>query len=243
MRKTSRSEQGHAAALLEKMKQIASPTQADHTRQSLGTQLPLLGVAVMQVKEVAREFLKSHGDQVDLKSAFSTSRELWETGYLEARVLGLLILRRFEKQFDERIWQLAEHWLNEIDDWSLCDTLCVCLTAPMVAADIAKAERLIGWAEAKSPWQRRAAIVSLRRLHRQAQSQPEAIFRVCERFMQDTEWPVRKALGFTLRDVGIEAPEQLAEFLKQWKLKTHRSVIREATKKLSLRLRQAVLSD
>jgi 3-methyladenine DNA glycosylase AlkD len=112
----------------------------------------------------------------------------------------------------------------------------------MVAADPSKVEKLMEWTEAKNPWRRRAAVVSLRRLYRQGQSHPEAVLRVCERFMQDVEWPVRKALGFTLRDVGLDAPEQLTAFLQQWKSKTHRSVIREATKKLPPELRQAVLS-
>jgi len=209
----------------------------------LGTRLPLLGVAATQVKEIAKEFLKAQGSQPSLKSVYAVAQDLWKTGYLEARVLGLLMLRRLEKQFDERIWRLADRWLNEIDDWSLCDTLCVCVMAPMVAAELSKIEKLVEWTEAKSPWRRRAAVVSLRRLNRRGQSQPEATFRVCERLMQDAEWPVRKAVGFTLRDIGLDAPEQLAEFLKHWKPKTHRSIIREATKKLPPNLREAVLSS
>lgn len=222
---------------------MADPTQAQHTRSYLKTQLPLLGVAVMQIKEVAKDFLKAYGSQPNLKSVYLVAQDLWKTGSLEARLLGLLILRRFEKQFDEHTWKLADRWLNEIDDWSLCDTICVCLTTPMVAADLSKIETLMKWTEAESPWRRRAAIVSLRRLYRQGQSHPEAIFRVCERLMQDTEWPVRKALGFTLRDVGVDAPEQLAQFLKSWMPKAHQSVIREATRKLPPQLRQEVLSS
>jgi 3-methyladenine DNA glycosylase AlkD len=229
--------------LVQKLKQVADPAHAQHTKDSLGTQLPLLGVAATQVKEIAKEFLNAQGGQFGLKSVYEVAQDLWKTGYLEARVLGLLMLKRFEKQFDEHIWQLADGWLNEIDDWLLCDTVCVCLTAPMVAADVSRLETLMEWAEAKSPWRRRAAVVSLRRLNRRGQAQPEVTFRVCERLMQDAEWPVRKAVGFTLRDVGLDAPDQLAEFLKQWKSKTHRSIIREATKRLPPNLRQAVLSS
>jgi 3-methyladenine DNA glycosylase AlkD len=201
-----------------------------------------LGVAATQINEIAKEFLKTQGSQLGLKSVCEVAQDLWKTGYLEARLLGLLMLKRFENQFDDHIWQLADRWLNEIDDWSLCDTVCVCLTAPVVAADVSKMATLMEWTEAQSPWRRRAAVVSLRRLNRRGQAQPEATFRVCERLMQDAEWPVRKAVGFTLRDIGLEAPEQQAEFLKQWKPKTHRSIIREATKRLPPNLRQAVLS-
>ncbi len=235
-------DQRSAAALVERMKQMADSTQAEHMRTSLKTQLPLLGVTVVQVKEVAKEFLATQNSQVSLPSLLSTAQELWQTGYLEARLLGLLLLRRFEKHFDEHIWQLADRWLDEIDDWWLCDTLCVCLTAPMIAADLSNVEKLMPWTDAESLWRRRAAVVSLRQLHRQDQPHSEVVLQVCQQLMQDTEWPVRKAVGFTLRDVGLHAPEQLADFLKKWKLKTHRSVIREATKKLPPKLRQAVLS-
>jgi 3-methyladenine DNA glycosylase AlkD len=221
---------------------MVDPVQTEHHRSVLKTQLPLLGVAVVHVKEIAGEFLKSQHQPLSLTAAIPTIQGLWQNGHLEARLLSLLILRQFEKQFDDEIWQLANTWLNEIDDWSLCDTLCVCVTGPMVAADLSKIEELIDWARSENLWRRRASLVSLRRLRHQNQAHAEIVFRLCEHLMQDPEWAVRKALGFTLRDLAPDAPDALTEFLKRWKPKTHRSIIREATKKLPPGLRQSVLS-
>lgn len=208
----------------------------------LKTHLPVLGVPVAHIKEVASEFIKSQGRPLSLSSVMPTVQRLWEDGHLESRLLSLLILRRFERQFDDHIWELANSWLNQIDDWSLCDTLCVCVVGPMVAADLSKVEHLIEWAQSDNLWRRRASLVSLRRLRHHNQGHADIVFRVCQYLMQDTEWIVRKALGFTLRDLASHAPDQLADFLKRWKPRAHRSIIREATKKLPPALRQSVLS-
>lgn len=231
-----------ASLLIRRLKQQADPAHTQHHRTVLKTHLPVLGVAVTHVKEVASQFIKSQGRTLRLSSIMPILQRLWQDGHLEARLLSLLILRRFEKQFDEQTWELANSWLNEIDDWSLCDTLCVCVIGPMVAADLSKIEQLIGWAQSDNLWRRRASLVSLRRLRHHNQVHADTVFRVCEYLMQDTEWAVRKALGFTLRDLAPHVPDQLADFLKRWKPKAHRSIIREATKKLPPALRQSVLS-
>ena len=46
---------------------------------------------------------------------------MWLSGNFEQMAACIFILEKFQKTFDRKTWELLDNWIDQIDNWALCD--------------------------------------------------------------------------------------------------------------------------
>ncbi|WP_328809214.1 DNA alkylation repair protein [Roseibium aggregatum] len=174
-----------------------------------------------------RPLAKTIGSSPDL------ARELWESGFHEARLLAILLTPPKSLTPD-----LALTWLEDIRSWDLCDQLCNVLArrehtdelVPLLAADKREFVRRAGF-----------ALIAWRAVH--AKKAPESefsgYFGLIRTAAEDERNFVWKAVHWALRQIGkrsaaLHGPAlALAEELGASDNRTARKIGREAIRELS----------
>jgi len=122
---------------------------------------------------------------------------LWETGILDARILGVLISE--PEKVDAK---LMDRWVKDFDNWATCDGTCCHLFA--FAAPAWK--KAFEWTRREREFEKRAgfALASFLVVHdkKAANAVFEKFLKTIEREAWDDRNFVRKAVNWALRNIG-----------------------------------------
>ncbi|OIO89046.1 MAG: DNA alkylation repair protein [Anaerolineae bacterium CG2_30_64_16] len=150
-----------------------------------------LGVAVPDMRKLARELGKDHQLALDL----------WQTGIPEAMIVAGMIddpARLTEAQM--------EAWVVEIDSWDVCDQSCMNLFEKSPLAW----QKIRDWSEREEEFVRRTAFALLACLawhDKQAEdAQFSALLPVIRAGATDDRNFVKKAVNWALRNIGKRNP-------------------------------------
>ena len=106
----------------------------------------------------------------------------------------------------------------------------------LLAASIQNQPELIAllpsWTKSPNRWKRRAAAVTLVREARQGRN-TAAIFRIAGLLMEDSDDMVRKGVGWLLKETYPRKPKEALSFLKPWRGRAPRLVLRLAAEKMT----------
>jgi 3-methyladenine DNA glycosylase AlkD len=162
--------------------------------------------------------------------------------YLEARSLGLMLLGRFQADFEPDLLEHAHRWLaaNRCDNWALTDLLGAKVLAPVLQRAPALAEQLKTWAASRNLWVRRAALVALVPLARRGQ-QLALAYSIVTRLQRDKNDLIEKAAGWLLRECGSTNPRRLATYLLAHGPHVPRTTLRYATERFPKAQRDEIL--
>lgn len=180
-------DQIRAAALVERLRAVATAKQRASILR-FGIVTPhVLGVAMATIQKLGKELGRDH----DLAHA------LWATGVYEARLLCAYVADPARLTSAE-----ADRWTADFDNWGVCDTLCFCLfdRTPFAYRSVAK------WS-AKSPeFVKRAGFALMASLAGHDKKADDAAFlRLlprCEKGASDGRNFVKKAVSWALRRTG-----------------------------------------
>ncbi len=145
------------------------------------------GISKPELRALAKEIGKDH----------RLALQLWETGYLEARIIASLIdepEKVTESQMDK--------WVKDFDSWDVCDQCCINLfdKTPFVLKKIKK------WSRAKEEYVKRAAfsLLAVIAVHDKKAADPVFIkfFPIIKRESTDKRNFVKKAANWALRQIG-----------------------------------------
>jgi 3-methyladenine DNA glycosylase AlkD len=148
---------------------------------------------------------KAHGISMPVLHRFAKhigkdhrlAQELWKTGIHEARILATLIGEP-EKVTEAEM----ERWVRDFNSWDIVDAACCYLYAYTNFAWKKAAE----WSRRSKEFERRAAFSLVAYLSHKDKEAPDARFaqflRVIEREAHDERNFVKKAVNWTLRNIG-----------------------------------------
>lgn len=112
------------------------------------------------------------------------------------------------------------------------------------AASIANEPSLIrelpAWTESKNRWKRRAAAVAMLEEGKKGRHTNE-IFDIASRMITDPDDMVQKGVGWLLKETYPKRPREVVAFLKPWRGRAPRLLLRYAAEKMSARDRETVL--
>lgn len=149
------------------------------------------GVSLPQIRRLAKEIGRDH----------ALARTLWASGKHEARLLATLVAE--PEAFTRRE---AERWLKDVVSWDVCDGLCLNLVDRTEWAWDAVAR----WADREDEWTRRAAFATLAGLAWHRKDAPDSgfarYFPLCENAATDERNYVKKAVSWSLRQMGKRSP-------------------------------------
>lgn len=217
----------YCAEILQKLESLGSSENvAGMVRYGI-TPRKAFGVSAPQLKQLAKEVVKSGVDRHAL------ALELWKTEIHEARALAFLI----EDPLLVTCRQM-ESWAKDFDNWAICDSCCGTLFRKTPFAY----EKAFEWAERNEEFVKRAgfAMMAWLAVHDKKASNEKiaAFLPVIEKHAHDERNLVKKAINWALRQIGKrnlklnQLAIQHAERLGSGKTKVSRWIAADALREL-----------
>ncbi len=94
---------------------LASERALKSWEKSTPTATKIYGVSVADINNLVKKYYKD--------SSFPLVEALWNSGYLESRLLAAKLLGRICKKDPDKALELLKHWAKTITNWAVCDTL------------------------------------------------------------------------------------------------------------------------
>jgi len=179
------------AEVLEKLKAGARPDQVAGMARYGMTAERRLGVAVPDMRKIAKESGKDH----------KLALELWKVGIPEARIVAAMI-----GEHEKLTEQQMEDWVKDINSWDVCDQVCMNLfdKTPL------SWKKVRDWSKREEEFVRRAAFALIACLawHDKQAKDEEFIklFPVIRQGATDERNYVKKAVNWALRHIGKRNP-------------------------------------
>jgi 3-methyladenine DNA glycosylase AlkD len=197
-----------AAALAER----GTEQRASGAKAYLKSDLDFFGVDARGIRAVARELLARH-PEIDHDDLVALVRALWRAPVFEMRAVAVALLERRGDLLGEGDLGLVEELLRRSETWALVDWLCTKVAAPIVSAAPEAKTTLRRWSRDDDFWMRRSALLCLLPELRAGGGDFELFAGLAADMIADTEFFIRKAIGWVLREVGKKRPELSFAFL------------------------------
>ena len=146
-----------------------------------------IGVSTAVVRAIAKKIGKSN----------ELARELWNSGYHEAKLLAVLVFDKKTISHDE-----IEKLICDVQSWDLCDHLCKNLIIKLKSYD----EFISNWITSTHTYKKRAAFTliasSVVRNKTITNDTLDDYLRIIQEYSDSEHEHVRKAISWALREIG-----------------------------------------
>jgi len=153
------------------------------------------GIAADHSLGIYQKDLKELANKIGTNSALAS--QLFDSGIYEARILCSKIFDPKELTND-----LLEKWVVTFENWEICDSFCMGLFAKSSFA----IPKIIEWSQREKEFEKRAAFAILAAYcmadKKAANSVFENFFSIIKRESNDNRLYVRKAVNWSLRNIG-----------------------------------------
>jgi 3-methyladenine DNA glycosylase AlkD len=223
------------------LRRQGSPERAAAERAYLKSDLDHRGVSVPAVRALARGVVRAH-PALDRAELLALVDGLWAgTVYERRRVAAELLEMRGGLLVAADIG-LVERLLREARTWALVDELAVVVVGGLVERHPGLGSVLDRWAGDPDFWIRRSALLTLLGPLRRGGGDWDRFARYADGMLGETEFFIRKAIGWVLRETARRRPELVFEWLLPRAGQASGVTLREAVKPLSAAQREAVLA-
>ncbi|GAB2837377.1 DNA alkylation repair protein [Microbacterium insulae] len=191
-----------SARIREGLRQVADPQRGPAQQAYMKSVMPFLGVRVPDARGVA----KREAAGMDAATLRSASLELWnEAAFREERYAAMALLGMRALRGDESLIPIVEHMVRTGRWWDITDELAHRLADLHDARPTETAALVRRWACDDDLWIRRVAILS--QLGRRGHVDPVVLAETIGPNLGDSEFFIRKAIGWALREYARVAPD------------------------------------
>ena len=210
------------------LRPLGTAERAAQEKRYLKSELVHLGLTVPVMRAATRPFAKQVTDRDAL---VATVDALWARGIYECRAAAVELLIRRGALLSAKDLPWLERLLRDSHTWALVDAI-----APHVVGKLTgTGATLDRWARADDFWLRRTALLASRH------DWPR-FARYADAMLEETEFFIRKAIGWVLREISKREPDRVYTWLVP---RAHRAAgltLREATKYLPAAKRTEIIA-
>lgn len=191
------------------LREVADPTIAPGQQAYMKSEMPFLGVKVPVVRRLARQLARGRKDADEVRAS---ALELWrgathrEERYAATELMGLGPLRGRLSEMP-----VHEEMIRTGAWWDHVDEVAHRLAETLDADAEALTPVLRGWARDEDLWIRRASIIA--QLGRRERTDVELLVAAIAPNLADTEFFIRKAIGWSLREYAKTDPDWVLAFV------------------------------
>ena len=223
---------GLTAFVAERLHDAADPERAGSMASYLKTDMPFYGVQKAARVPILRDALKRFPptDRDDYRGAVLA---LWNQPHREEKYLAIGYSRSVPRFVTLSSVPLYRRMIVEGAWWDLVDETAIHLIGDVLHHQRDGMTPKIGrWIDDRDLWLRRTSILS--QIGHKEATDADLLFDACERRMHETEFFIRKAIGWALRDYAKTDPDAVAGFVTEHRSGLSGLSYREATKHLGL---------
>lgn len=208
----------------------ADPAKAGPMAAYMKTDMPFYGVQKAGrtpiMRRLKREFSPQDRDEYE-----EAVHALWQLPHREEKYLAIGYARSFGAFIDTESMLLYEQIITEGAWWDFVDEVAGQLVGRVLFTERALTEPGIrSWISADDMWLRRTAIIC--QLKHKTDTDTVLLDAACTANLTDTEFFIRKAIGWSLREYAKTNPDWVKSYVEQHRTDLSGLSYREATKHL-----------
>lgn len=208
---------------------LANASDAPQMQAYMKDHFPFFGIKAQDRRKAQRpavnELKTASGDEL---LAFAAA--CWEEPEREIQYVAADALRKHVAALGSRHLDGVRALIVTKAWWDTVDSLAVHTVGPMVAADPALSRVMDLWIDDDSIWVARTAI--LHQLSYKERTDADRLFAYADKRASDTEFFIRKALGWALRQYARTDPDAVRSYVDANEGRLSGLTKREATKRL-----------
>ena len=194
-------------------------------------QFEFFGIKAPLQKSLRKEFLKTHhiNHVEDLRILIPL---IWEQPEREFQHFGLYLFEKHIKKITPEFLDLIEYMVVTKSWWDTVDFIAPHLVGTLMKQYPNSIESTIRkWLDSGNMWLQRSAI--LFQLKYKSETDTELLFRIIEELSGSTEFFIRKAIGWSLREYSKTNPEIILKFVETHQLSglSHREALKVIERK------------
>jgi 3-methyladenine DNA glycosylase AlkD len=212
------------------LRAAADPPQAVVMARYMKTTTPFLGVQQPARKPIYRE-MKRRFSPANRREYEAAVLALWGLPHREEKYAAIELARQHVDSITLDSLPLYERMIREGAWWDLVDDPAAHLVGRVLLAERRPAKRILDrWIDDPDLWIRRTAILA--QLRHKDQADAACLFRYCLRRAHETEFFIRKAIGWALRQYSYTDPDAVKTFLLKNRERLSGLSYREGAKRL-----------
>jgi 3-methyladenine DNA glycosylase AlkD len=207
----------------------ADPDRAVSMRAYMKDVAPFLGLATPVRRALSRTVLEGTPRPEESDCAAIALR-CWELPHREYHYFAVDYLRRHVGRCSSGFLRVARHLVSTVPWWDTVDALASHVVGGLVAADPRLTTDMDAWIVDDDLWVARTAL--LHQLRYKERTDTERLFTYCLRQSGHSDFFIRKAIGWCLREYAKTDPEAVRGFLAREKGRFAPLSVREALKNI-----------
>jgi 3-methyladenine DNA glycosylase AlkD len=194
-----------AEDLAAELRKLGTPERAAQEKKYLKSDLEFYGVRVPDM----RRAVKAAGRR-DREAAIALAIALWEVPVFERRAAAVETLEIVVMVMKASDLKTVERLIREAGTWALVDGLAGSVAGKIADREPAAWRRIDGWAADPDFWVRRSALLALLAGIRAGRPDLDRFERYATPMIGETEFFIRKAIGWVLREISRRDPAWVA---------------------------------
>ncbi|MEJ8655837.1 MULTISPECIES: DNA alkylation repair protein [Streptomyces] len=207
----------------------ADPVRAREAAAYMKDVAPFLGIRTPERRRLSRTVLDGTPRPAEADCAAIALR-CWELPEREYHYFAVDYLRRHAGRCSSDFLLVARHLIATVSWWDTVDLLAAHVVGPLVAADAELVAAMDEWIEDDNLWIARTAL--LHQLGYKQATDAERLFRYCLRQSGHSDFFIRKAIGWSLREYAKTDPDAVRAFVATSRDRLAPLSVREALKNL-----------
>lgn len=188
----------------------SDPAKAPAMASYMQGHFAFLGVAAPARKAAQKPFLAA-GRSASSAGLLAAADACWAQPEREFQYVGADLLARWARNIDAADIDRVARLIRTVPWWDTVDALAVNVVGPMVAAERRLVEVMDRWID-DDLWIARTAI--LHQLKYRDRTDADRLFGYVDRRCGDTEFFLRKASGWALREYGKTDPDAVRRYVR-----------------------------
>ena len=221
-----------AGALTAALRPLGTPERAAREKQYLKSDLDFLGVTVPEIRQTVRAAARGYRGDLDREAIVAWALALWREPVHERRMAAVEVLTLGLRRLGAQDLAAVELMIREALTWALVDALACDVAGAIALRDGSAWPRIDGWASDGDFWVRRSALLTLLPGVRSGRPDLARFTAYAEPQLADTEFFIRKAIGWVLREISRRDPQWVADWTDTHLSRLSGVTFREAVRRL-----------
>jgi 3-methyladenine DNA glycosylase AlkD len=192
-----------AEDLAAELRKLGTPERAAQEKKYLKSDLEFYGVSVPDMRRAVKA-------TVHRETGIALAIALWEVPVFERRAAAVETLEIVVMAMKVNDLELVERMIRESGTWALVDGLAGSVAGKIADREPAAWARIDGWAQDEDFWVRRSALLALLAGIRAGRPDLERFERYATPMIGETQFFIRKAIGWVLREISRRDPAWVA---------------------------------
>lgn len=220
-----------AQQIEDRLRALGRPERAAREKAYLKSDLEFAGATVPETHKAVKELLGRSGT-LDRDALVALVTDLWQRELFECRMAAVDLLESSVVQLTPDDMALLESLIRRSMTWALVDGLAASVVGVMLGRYAEIGADLDRWVGDSNFWVRRSALLAL--LHGIRRGEPDLarLARYSDELLDESEFFIRKAIGWVLREVGKRDPDFVGDWLSSRTDRASGVTMREAVKYL-----------